>query len=218
MVNNGSYSFIHDTALPTLGLQKLSDKHLNKDRRTREIFTETMLGTAELLYNHPSVVYYTIFNEGWGQFSADDMYSKLREHDSTRIIDSTSGWFRRTMSDVDSRHIYFRSLKVGSRDSRPLVISEFGGYSLRMPNHVATEKNYGYRLFDSREKFEDAFLSLYRDEVIPLIIRGASAFVYTQLSDVEDETNGLVTYDRCVVKLDTQKCSELMEKIRNLLK
>ena len=85
--------------------------------------------TADRLYNVPSIVYYTIFNEGWGQFCADDMYKKLNSFDSTRITDSTSGWFRRHESDVDSRHIYFRPLKPKRLDGRPLVISEFGGYA-----------------------------------------------------------------------------------------
>ena len=213
MVNNGVYSFIRDTALPTLGLQKRKDKRLHRDKETRRIFEETMLGTADLLYNHPSVVYYTIFNEGWGQFSSDKMYKKLREKDGTRIIDSTSGWFRGHESDVDSRHVYFKRLKAGKRESKPLVISEFGGYSYRVEGHLFSEKNYGYRLFSEREKFEEAFFDLYRNEVAPLVKEGASAFVYTQLSDVEDETNGLVSYDREIVKVDKEKCKLIMKEI-----
>ena len=213
MVNNGSYSFLRDTALPTIGLQKMSDRLLHRCRESRRIFTETMLGTAELLYNHPSVVYYTIFNEGWGQFLADEAYDTLKRKDETRIIDSTSGWFRRERSDVDSRHVYFKALRLKGRDERPAVISEFGGYSYREEGHLFGKKNYGYRLFGSREEFENAFIELYEDEVIPLIKDGADAFVYTQLSDVEDETNGLCTYDREVVKLSPERCREVMYKL-----
>ena len=213
MVNNGGYSFIRDTALPTAGIQRIPDGALNRRREAREIFTSTMLATAEHLYHHPSIVYYTIFNEGWGQFRADDAYVTLKRSDPTRVIDSTSGWFRRKKSDVDSRHIYFKRLKVGKRESGPLVISEFGGYSYRVSGHLFSEKNYGYRLYDSRESFEDGFIRLYEDEVLPLVEAGASAFVYTQLSDVEDETNGLVTYDREVVKVDRERCRATMQKL-----
>ena len=153
MVNNGSYSFLRDTALPTVGIQRLPDFLLPRRRRTKEIFKEAMLKTAKHLYNHPSVVYYTVFNEGWGQFSADRMYELLKSLDNTRIIDTTSGWFRQKKSDVDSRHVYFKRLAVKHPDGRPISVSEFGGYSYRVSQHLATEKNYGYRLFESREEF-----------------------------------------------------------------
>ena len=215
MVNNGGYSFIRDTALPTIGLQKLSDTFLHPGKKARRIFIETMKKTADLLYNFPSVVYYTIFNEGWGQFSADKAYLILKDKDKTRIIDSTSGWFRRTLSDVDSRHIYFKPIKVKDVNQKPLVISEFGGYSHLVDKHFFGQKSYGYRICDSREKFENDFFELYLNEVIPSMEKGACAFVYTQLSDVEDETNGLTTYDRCVTKIqDTEKCKAIMSRLK----
>ncbi len=212
MINNSDYSFLRDTALPTVGLQRLNDKHAHRNPESREIFERTMREEVELLYNHPSIVYYTIFNEGWGQFCSDEMYDKLKELDPTRIIDSTSGWFRRTRSDVDSRHIYFKALKPKKPDGRPLVISEFGGYSYRTPGHLFGEKNYGYRLFESREELEDALIALYENEVYPLVSEGASAFVYTQVSDVEDETNGLVTYDRAVIKVSPERLFPAISK------
>lgn len=213
MVNNSDYSFLRDTALPTVGLQKLPDKMLHRSKESREIFVKTMTEEAELLYNCPSILYYTIFNEGWGQFSSDEVYRTLKSLDPTRIIDSTSGWFRRKKSDVDSRHIYFKPLKPKKIDGRPLVISEFGGYSYRCDGHLFSEANYGYRSFDEREKFEDALVALYENEVTPLAKKGASAFVYTQLSDVEDETNGLLTYDRRVLKVNAERLSALMQKL-----
>ncbi len=212
MINNGDYSFFRDTALPTIGFQKLNDKNMHKDKEGRAIFERTMIETAELLYNHPSIVYYTIFNDGWGQFSSDEMYEKLRAVDSTRIIDSTSGWFRRNASDVDSRHIYFKPLKPKKLDGRPLVISEFGGYSLRIDGHLFGDGNYGYKQFKDSVEFEDAVIGLYKNEVLPLVLAGASAFVYTQVSDVEDETNGLVTYDREIVKVNIEKFREVISK------
>lgn len=216
MVNNGGYSFLIDTALPTVGLQRLGDRLKNRSREGRRIFIEEMYKTTEHLYNLPSVVYYTVFNEGWGQFCADEAYEKMKSADKTRIIDTTSGWFRRHKSDVDSRHIYFKALKPKKLDGRPLSISEFGGYSYRVEGHLFGKDNYGYKLFNSREEFEDALVALYENEVAPLIKEGASAFVYTQVSDVEDETNGLITYDRHVVKVDSARLRTVMEKITKL--
>ena len=214
MINNSDYSFIRDTALPTIGWQKPRDKFMHCGKRSREIFISTMLEEAELLYNCPSIVYYTIFNEGWGQFSADEAYGILKAKDGTRIIDTTSGWFRRKVSDVDSRHIYFKPLIVKDRDERPLVISEFGGFAHRCEGHLFSEKNYGYTTFATQKELEDRIASLYENEVLPLAKAGASAFVYTQVSDVEDETNGIMTYDRRVKKLNSERMREVMRKIR----
>ena len=213
MVNNSDYSFFRDTALPTVGLQKLNDMRLHPDPVSRKQFLYDMLETTDVLYNFPCVLYYTVFNEGWGQFDSDAAYDLIKFAEPSRIIDTTSGWFRRTNSDVDSRHIYFKKLKVKRPDGKPICISEFGGYSLRIDGHVYGDDNYGYRLFKSSSEFEDALISLYENEVQPLIEKGAFAFVYTQLSDVEDETNGLVTYDRQVVKVDTDRVSRVMKKI-----
>ena len=219
MVNNGDYKFLRDTVLPTVSTnlgQRLNDVNFSKNPEVRAIFEDSMYATADLLYNSPSVVYYTIFNEGWGQFSADETYDKLRAYDKTRFIDATSGWFRRTKSDVDSRHIYFRKLKPKHLDGRPLVISEFGGYAHSVKGHVYSEKIYGYRTYDSREEYENEVCKLYDTEVRELVKSGASAFVYTQVSDVEDEINGLVTYDRRVVKVDEERLRKINLELANL--
>ena len=221
MINNGNYYFFKDTVLPTVStvtLQKMSDKHFNRNKETRAIFEDTMYRSADHLYNVPSIVYYTVFNEGWGQFNADKMYAKLKAFDPTRIIDATSGWFRRRESDVDSRHIYFRALKPKKLDGRPLVISEFGGYAHGVDGHRYSEKIYGYRVFDTKEGYEDAVCKLYDGEVRELVKSGASAFVYTQVSDVEDEINGLVTYDREIVKVDVKRLKEINNSLFNTSK
>lgn len=166
----------------------------------------------QLLYNTPSVLYYTIFNEGWGQFCADSIYERFNSADETRIIDSTSGWFWQKKSDVDSHHVYFKKINLMPKN-RPLVISEFGGYSYRLENHCFGNKNYGYARYDSKEAFEQAITRLYEEELIPLAKVGTSAFIYTQLSDVEDETNGFITYDRQVIKVDTEITSRLCKRL-----
>ena len=219
MINNGNYSFFKDTALPTVStvtLQRMNDRHFNRNKEARAIFEATMYGTADHLYNTPSIVYYTVFNEGWGQFNADEMYGKLKSYDSTRIIDATSGWFRRHESDVDSRHIYFRALKPKKLDGRPLVISEFGGYAHGVDGHRFSEKVYGYRVFPTASEYEDAVSRLYDTEVRELVKRGASAFVYTQVSDVEDEINGFITYDRQVVKVDCERLNRINKELENI--
>jgi threonylcarbamoyladenosine tRNA methylthiotransferase MtaB len=114
-----------------------------------------MRRTVNQLYNHPSVCYYTIFNEGWGQFDSDKMFYLLKELDSSRIIDTNSGWFGGHKSDVESNHIYFKKIKLKSSD-KPIILSEFGGYSYKIKEHSANlKKTYGYKLFDDGEKFED---------------------------------------------------------------
>ncbi len=212
--NNSDYSFIRDTALPTVGMKRLPDKRLHRDPISRRIFLDTMRQTIALLHNHPSVLYYTVFNEGWGQFCADSAYTEAKQLDSSRIIDATSGWFTQKLSDVDSQHVYFKRLKAKIDPKKPCVISEFGGYSYRCPGHLFGEKNYGYKNFDSAEAFESAIVSLYENEVIPIVKKGVSALIYTQVSDVEDETNGFLTYDRKVLKCNP----ETMMKISNKLK
>jgi hypothetical protein len=215
MVNNSSYSFFIDTALPTVGLKRMPDKHRHTSKRSREIFEREMYKTQDHLYNFPSIVYYTVFNEGWGQFCADEMYRRAKAHDETRVYDATSGWFLQKESDVDSRHVYFKPVKLGKRTGRPIVISEFGGYSHRVAGHLFGDANYGYRTFSEMSEFEDAFIRLYEQEIEPLVPLGVSALVYTQLSDVEDETNGIITYDRCVVKLNSEKIRPMMDRIKS---
>ncbi len=201
MVNTGDYSFLRDSALPTVGVTALNDHRLHPDPAERQHFLEAMDETVSRLAFHPCICAWTIFNEGWGQFEADRAYERLRGKDSSRFIDSTSGWFRQEKSDVESLHIYFRPLRMG-RQKRPQVISEFGGYALPLPGHrFNPDKVYGYRVFKERETFVKALRDLYEKELLPLAEQGLSAAIYTQVSDVEDETNGLLTYDRRVDKV-----------------
>ena len=213
MVNNSGYSFFIDTALPTIGFKNIPIIFRHKSKKSQKIFEKHMYETQDLLYSHPSVLYYTIFNEGWGQFKADKMFEKAVAQDNSRIYDSTSGWFYRKKSDVDSRHVYFKPIKLGKLTSRPIVISEFGGYSHRVNNHLFGSNEYGYSSFETREEFEKALQKLYGEEIKPLISKGISALVYTQVSDVEDETNGLLTYDRAVLKVDSKAMKKLMNEL-----
>ena len=214
MVNNGDYGFFRDTALPTVGLQKLNDKHMHKDRDTRNAFRMGMKATVRQLKNHPSICYWTIFNEGWGQFDSDSVYPEMKKLDDSRFVDSTSGWFRRKKSDVDSLHIYFGSWKKLKTGDRPLVLSEFGGYCYGVQEHLFNpEKAYGYKSCKSLEDFNRDLQMLYEEKVIPAVEKGLCAAVYTQVSDVEDEINGLLTYDRKVCKADEKMLRSIAEKL-----
>ena len=205
MVNNSDYNFLRDTALPTIGIQTLDDRKLHADEVGRRRFLEGMEATVEQLKNHPCICYWTIFNEGWGQFDSDNVYDQFKKLDDTRFIDSTSGWFRRKKTDVDSRHVYFRKVKLAGDGIKPLVLSEFGGKTFKVEGHVFNpDKTYGYGGCDSLEALNEAVAKLYLEEVLPCIRKGLCAAIYTQVSDVEDEINGLVTYDRKVEKLNPE--------------
>ena len=226
MVNNGRYSYFRDTVLPTIGinylplpfLTELDDRHFNRDRASRMEFLSHMRRTVGLLSSHPSIVYWTVFNEGWGQFLADEAYGLLKELDPTRVIDTTSGWFHRKRTDADSQHIYFKKQRLGRRRELPQVISEFGGYVWKIPEHSFNAgKTYGYKIFETREELAADIARLYSEEILPLVGEGLSAAVYTQVSDVEDETNGLLTYDRRVMKLDPEELRGIAERIKEAI-
>ena len=211
MVNSGNYSFFLDTALPTVGLKK-GITHFASKRR-RNLFESACEETLSHLYNHPCVCYYTIFNEGWGQYDADRIYEKLKSADPSRVFDSTSGWFEKQKSDVKSEHIYFKKIDLKHRE-KPLVLSEFGGYSYKIPEHSFNlDRNYGYRFFERQADFMEALEDLYLEEILPMIPRGLCATVLTQLSDVEDETNGLLTYDREILKVDISRMSAVADAL-----
>lgn len=212
MVNNGDYSFIRDTALPTIGFKKKSDKTMGTSKREK-IFIAHMEGTVRQLYNHPCIVAYTIFNEGWGQFNSDEMYDRVKVLDGTRLIDSTSGWFAQKKNDFDSEHIYFRTKKLKIK-KRPLFVSECGGYSLAVEGHLFNPKKaYGYGKTKDSHELTETIANMYRKMLIPAIAKGACGCIYTQLSDVEDEINGLYTYDRKVCKVEKEPMRKVAEEL-----
>ena len=206
MVNNSDYNFLRDTALPTVGIQKRDDTRLHRNPAERKRFLECMEATVKQLKNHPGICCWTIFNEAWGQFDSDNVYEQFKKLDDTRFIDSTSGWFRRKKTDVDSRHVYFRKVKLEGDGVKPLVLSEFGGKTYKAEGHVFNpDKSYGYGGCDSPEALNEAVVKLYMDEVLPCVRKGLCAAIYTQVSDLEDEINGLVTYDRKIEKIVPEK-------------
>jgi beta-galactosidase/beta-glucuronidase len=215
MVNNGGYHYILETVLPTLHFQKRNDRHMTRDPETRKNFLAAMEETARLLNNHPCICLWTIFNEGWGQFCADEAYSRLKAIDPERFVDSTSGWFHQKKSDVDSLHIYFEDLHLGKKPL-PQLLSEYGGYVYKIPEHSFNiEKTYGYRKYETREEFVAALRETYQNALLPLAAKGLCGAVYTQVSDVEDETNGLLTYDRAELKIRPEELRDLAQALQD---
>ena len=214
MVNNGDYNYLRDTVMPTVGVQKRKDKHLHKDPETREQFLASMTATVNQLKNHPSIVYWTIFNEAWGQFDSDRVYRQFKQLDNTRFVDSTSGWFRQKESDVESLHIYFGPWSRLKPAEKPLDLTEFGGHTYAVAEHLFNpEKAYGYKTCKTLEAFQTSVEQLYRQRILPAIPKGLCGTIYTQVSDVEDEINGLLTYDRKVCKVDEKTMTAIAEAL-----
>jgi len=214
MVNNGGYSFLFDTALPTVGFKKKRDyswfaRRGAKANAQKQIFKEHMVGTIYQLYNHPCIIAYTIYNEGWGQIDSDEMYEYVKELDSSRLADSTSGWFWQKKNDFDSEHIYFKTVTLNP-GVRPLFVTECGGYSRAVEGHrFNADKTYGYGSAKDEAELTEMILNMYRQMILPGIRKGVCGCIYTQLSDVEDEVNGLYTYDREVCKVERDAMQEL---------
>ncbi len=174
--------------------------------RGREAYTRELNETVSLLYNSPCVAMWVPFNEGWGQFDANQAVAQIRMLDDTRTIDHASGWHDQKGGDVKSLHVYYKPYRYIKDDvGRAVVLSEFGGYSQHIAEHSFSQKEFGYKRFQNAESLVSAFEKLYQREVIPAKAKGLSAAIYTQLSDVEQETNGFVTYDREIVKMDTTR-------------
>jgi len=203
MVNSGKYSFFKDTILPTIGFLKLRRKA--KDKKRLEFFLDQSRRTIGLLKSHPSLIGYTIYNEGWGQQEASACYEILKKEDPDRLFDATSGWFFDDKSDFDSYHIYFRN-KVLKGKQRLLLLSECGGFTRNIEEHSDSKKtSYGYGKTDSEEELTERIIDMHRKMVIPSIENGLVGYIMTQISDVEGEINGMFTYDRSVCKVNKKK-------------
>lgn len=172
--------------------------------------------TIEYLYNVPSIGLWTIFNEGWGQFDSIKVYEEMLKLDNTRIYDHASGWYDQGVSDTCSLHIYLQDVfvpKPKQLKGRSLIVSECGGNTLQIKGHTFNDKIVGIKKFATKEEWINEYKRFINEEIIPNISKGLSAFIYTQLSDVEDEINGFVTYDREVVKFDVDTINEINKKV-----
>ena len=167
------------------------------DRKARKAFERDLISMVRILYSTPCIGLWTIFNEGWGQFDALRLSALVRKEDPTRPLDHASGWFDQGGGDLKSIHNYFRPLAV-EKDPRPCVVSEYGGINCTLQGHAMSEEVYGYQKKDAAS-FPGSFTALM-ENIRRLQEQGLAGAVYTQVSDIEEETNGLLTYDRKVVK------------------
>ncbi len=167
----------------------------------REEYAHELADTVQALRCHPCIACWVPFNEGWGQFDAGKAVQALRTLDGTRLVDEASGWFDQGGGDVHSLHNYFYPLRIRPQ-KRTVALSEYGGIAWPMPGHEPPRKTYGYGTAKDRQELTARYKKLQLKTVLPQLEKGLSALVYTQLTDVEDEVNGLFTYDRAAVKPD----------------
>ena len=167
----------------------------------REEYARELADTVQALRCHPCIACWVPFNEGWGQFDAGKAVQALRTLDGTRLVDEASGWFDQGGGDVHSLHNYFYPLRIRPQ-KRTVALSEYGGIAWPMPGHEPPHKTYGYGTAKDRQELTARYKKLQLKTVLPQLEKGLSALVYTQLTDVEDEVNGLFTYDRAAVKPD----------------
>ena len=207
MMNGGeSYSPLSIYVFSNLGLRVKDDRYRyfsRSDARGRAHYMEELGQLVELLYNTVSLAMWVPFNEGWGQFDALKAAEFIRKRDDTRPIDHASGWYDQGGGDIKSIHWYFRPYhhKQPPKEQRPICLTEYGGYNCAVPGHCWGEgAEFGYKKIADPAEFNRAFQKLMEEQIIPAKERGLAAAVYTQVSDVEGERNGLLTYDRKVCK------------------
>lgn len=216
MVNGGGNYGAEVSVIPFVGIT-LDDTDYKVFHRTspqaRELYYAELKEMIDALYNVPCIAMWVPFNEGWGQFDSAVAYDYVKRLDSTRIIDTTSGWHDLGATDVISKHIYFTPILVKAGD-KPWFLSEFGGLSIRVKGNTFNNKMFGYKIYRSKQSLTSAYTKLFEKSIIPQISKGLSGCIYTQVTDVEDELNGLMTYDRKVQKIDTSVLRHINSKIK----
>lgn len=211
IVNGGSkYHMPVISYLPTLSpflASHLKDSHYSmlsrKNQDARLTWEKECAETVSYLSFFPSIAIWVPFNEGWGQFDTVRITNIIRRLDPSRLIDSASGWFDQNCGDFISVHNYFRPLSVPVKkwEDRAFFLSEYGGYACHLKGHTSVDRVFGYKRYDTLEEFRESYHELIQKSLLPLKEQGLSGAVYTQLSDVEEEVNGLLTYDRKINKL-----------------
>ncbi len=224
MVNGGtSYDDFLVTYLATLMSAlhiSMKDHHYKRLSRLEEegrlAFLDEVRSTIDALYSHPCIVCWVPFNEGWGQFDANQVTDLIRSLDTTRLIDQASGWYDQKGGDFKSLHYYFFWLWFIREKKRAVALTEFGGYAWHVPKHSYADTVYGYKTFGSKEELTAGYAELLEKKIYPKIKKGLSALIYTQLSDVEEEVNGFYTYDREILKMDAAVVQQWNRRIREL--
>ena len=202
--------------VPNIGIDKIKDNNYKlfsrKSPESRERFWIEYKEMLNQLFNCTSIAMWVPFNEAWGQFDANEVANWTKQFDPTRTVDHASGWHDQGGGDIKSLHVYFKPVRIKKDKNRVLCLTEFGGYVYKdMAHSFNPDHTYSYKTFKTQQDFNKGLKKLFEREVIRLIPKGLSASVYTQVSDVEDEVNGIYTYDRKVLKVD----GEMMKDINN---
>lgn len=184
-----------------------------REKAGRAQYYRELKATIAHLYNVPSIAAWVPFNEGWGQFDAAEAAARVRKLDALRLIDEASGWFDQGGGDMYSIHNYWRRLKVKPKKDRVVALTEYGGYSQRIEGHSFCSEVYGYRIYQTKQELTKGYRELLETDIIKGISKGLCGTVYTQVSDVEEEVNGLLTYDRDLVKVEEETVKKLNQKI-----
>ena len=209
---------IHSFLNPLVYLTKKDNNYKLQQREKlewRQQFEEEYEEMIDCLYNVPSICCWVPFNEAWGQFDAKRIGEWTKKKDPTRFCDHASGWYDQKGPDFRSIHKYIMPVILPKYDNRPIVLSEYGGYSCKLEGHVWNwDKSFGYQMYADKDKLTEAYRKLHEKQIIPNIKNGLSATVYTQVSDVEFEVNGMLTYDREVMKLHEDVVKAINEKMK----
>ena len=217
MPSGGIYDYKWQTVMPTIGFKQ--EDHDNPklgrtDKRAQQVYYDELDGMLDNLYNCTCIFAWCPFNEGWGQFDSKEVTDHIRAYDSTRLIDSASGWFDQGAGDFTSIHEYFLPFRVRpTKEGRIYILSEFGGYSYIEKGHSEAQELYGYKKFTEKLELDAAINRLYDRLIYRKIRKGLSGCIYTQVSDVEDECNGLFTADRKMIKIDEKKMRRMNERL-----
>lgn len=216
----GNYNLLHVMYLTNVFSwygRVIKDNHYSmfarKDEAGRKQYYEDLKGMVEQLYNYPSIAVWVPFNEGWGQFDATKATELIHSLDDTRLVNEACGWFDQKGGDMYSIHNYLRKLKVKPQKDRVVALTEFGGYAFPIPGHMACEKEFGYKHYKTKEELTANYKRLWEEEVYPNLERGLSSAIYTQTSDIEEEINGLMTYDREENKFLEEELKALHAKV-----
>lgn len=219
MISGGQYiGDFYAGVLPNLNILHVKDNQYKKfsrgEQKWRDDFKRELADMIALLYNTVSLYCWVPFNEAWGQFDALKICTYVRNLDDSRVVDHASGWYDQGGGDIQSMHKYILPIHARKPDNRAFVITEFGGYSQKEVGHMWNpSKAFGYLMFKDKEKLTNAYARLMNKQVIPLIPKGLSGTIYTQVSDVENEVNGIYTYDRAVLKMDEATLMEINRRL-----
>ncbi|MDY3686126.1 MAG: glycoside hydrolase family 2 TIM barrel-domain containing protein [[Clostridium] symbiosum] len=216
----GEYNMVFVTHLPNASdrfARGVSDRHYGifkrKDGEGRRQYYTDLKNMVSTLYNYPSIVVWVPFNEGWGQFDAAKATKEVREIDSGRLINEACGWFDQGGGDMYSIHNYRHKLKVKPQQDRVVALTEYGGYAYPVEEHLSCKKEFGYQHYHSTEELTQNYKRLWEEEIYPNLQYGLCSAIYTQTSDIEEEINGVLTYDREIVKLDEDQVKEMNDKL-----